>query len=533
MMKKSFLIIIMCIVFFMVGIALTIFFLSRNTEANRQANNNAGTQVKLLEHAAPENGCLTIYMFDGEKTTWRNVSDKEWEHKVIDEINDLKLIPTAQNELLNWSEPCYGISICDSDGWEIWLTYSNGLWLAKDGSLYKGKYNLENKFNEAAGFDNIFEESSESGIRMPNAAILSKYDLKYCCKATNEVYAEKNGVSLRMISIDGDTATLEYSNNSDVDFTYGEVFTLQEQFDEWYTLPVAESNYAFNLPLYILGPYASKQVECYLGLYGKLDDGHYRIVKDDMCAVFDIPFIKAEGCIMENTVSDETKLLINALEISYTDFSQSVYEMIAKDWEEYSFLDKIQRIASSHIPGVCSRNFENWSEAVEFVGVAPWNPFENEEWLSTTNEYRIANHQKNSTFCDYKTEFSGDNNGKLSSISLWGTYPLKSGFIEMIIKLYDEMKYSAWPEDEEGSKTRFYQDIYLEDGIRTITIDAMVVHTENYDAIRLALPEASNVKYLVNVTSYNGKAELARIFNKAARALGINITYNALMQMVL
>lgn len=242
--------------------------------------------------------------------------------------------------------------------------------------------------------------------------------------------------------------------------------------------------------------------------------------------------LNPKGCYEIEPDDNEEQLiqLIKALDTSYTDFSQSIYEMIANDWEKYNSMDNVQRMLSSHMPGICSKQFENWSEAIEFVGVEPWNPFENEEWLSGTNEYRIANRKKNSMLLDYNTEFYGDADGKLNSISLSSNYPLASGFVNLVINLGSETTFSAWPDNEKGGKTRFYKDVFYEDRTRTITIDVLVVHTDNYDAIRIALPEASNFKYLVGVTSYNGTEELAKMFDKAAHTLGLSLTYKKILE---
>ena len=131
---------------------------------------------------------------------------------------------------------------------------------------------------------------------------------------------------------------------------------------------------------------------------------------------------------------------------------------------------------------------------------------------------------------DYNTEFYGDADGKLNSISLSSNYPLASGFVNLVINLGSETTFSAWPDNEIGGKTRFYKDVHCEDGTRTITIDVLVVHTDNYDAIRIALPEATNFKYLVSVTSYNGTEELAKMFDKAAHTLGLDLTYKKILE---
>ena len=315
------------------GIGLSIFLFSRNTEETGQGYDDTGTQVKLLEHASPITSCIELYRFDGEKTIQRIVFDKDWEQKVIDEVNNLKLKSVGKDELLKWNEPCYGISINASGYGDIWLTYSDGLWLTKDGSLYRGEFDLEKCFDEAPGLEGTMENSFDSGILMPNAAILSKYDLKYCHKASNEVYSEKDGVSLRMVSLDGNVATLEYRNDSGIEFTYGEDFTLQKLYDEWYGIPTA-SNAIFHSLLYILNPGDERQIKCNLFMYGELEDGHYRIVKDDLCAEFDIPFKEVDEKVISyrGIISGESYEKGSGCDIQIIKTEKAEWKMVFVHW---------------------------------------------------------------------------------------------------------------------------------------------------------------------------------------------------------
>ena len=315
------------------GIGLSIFLFSRNTEETGQGYDDTGIQVKLLEHASPITSCIELYRFDGEKTIQRIVFDKEWEQKVIDEVNNLKLKSVGKDELLKWNEPCYGISINASGYGDIWLTYSDGLWLTNDSSLYRGEFDLEKCFDEAAGLEGTMEKSFDSGILMPNAAILSKYDLKYCHKASNEVYSEKDGVSLRMVSLDGNEATLEYRNDSGIEFTYGEAFTLQKLYDEWYEIPTA-INAFFNLPLYWVNPGDERQTKCNLFMYGELEDGHYRIVKDDLCAEFDIPFKEVDEKVISyrGIISGESYEKGSGCDIQIIKTEKAEWKMVFVHW---------------------------------------------------------------------------------------------------------------------------------------------------------------------------------------------------------
>ncbi len=165
--------------------------------------------VKLLEKAAPQSSALEIFCFDGTNAIRRIVFDEAWKDKVIDAVNSLNLKLADENALSGWKEPCYGISMGDTDGMEIWLTYANGLWIEKGGALYRGELDLAAYFDEAASLDRTFDYTSQSGISIPNAAILAKYSIKYCQKATGEEVTEKDGVSLRFVSLDGSKVTVE------------------------------------------------------------------------------------------------------------------------------------------------------------------------------------------------------------------------------------------------------------------------------------------------------------------------------------
>ena len=244
--------------------------------------------IKLLEKAAPQSSALEIYCFDGKNTIRRTVFDEAWKDKVINAVNSLNLTTADDSVLLEWSEPCYGITMGDLDGMEIWLTYSNGLWIEKGGALYHGELDLAALFDEAASLDRTLENTFKSGISMPNSAILAKHFIKYCQKATGDEVTEKDGVSLHFVSIDGNKVTVEYNNNSDKEYLYGDYYYLQKNINgEWYQIPVAFSNYAFNDIAHILNPGGNAKFTCDLTMYGELEAGHYRIVKENLYAEFD------------------------------------------------------------------------------------------------------------------------------------------------------------------------------------------------------------------------------------------------------
>ena len=67
------------------------------------------------------------------------------------------------------------------------------------------------------------------------------------------------------------------------------------------------------------------------------------------------------------------------------DWSENVYSFIQQN---YKSTGKIHDITDSKYSSAISpyiRTFKSWSELVDFLGFAPWNPFEGEPWL--VNDY--------------------------------------------------------------------------------------------------------------------------------------------------
>lgn len=243
----------------------------------------AKQECRMLENAAPENSAMTIYCFDGENTNIKWRFDRNEEQKIISEINQLKTRSANSDRLSEMDVPCYGIEISDTDGYDIWLTYSNGLWLLKDGTVYEADYD----FNKL--YDNISDAEPEimrGGIGMPNSAYLCEYDKRYYEKS-DDLYDSKDNITMSVTSVEGKSVIVKLENNSDADYCYGEHFRLQKKIDDvWYIIPVKLSNYAFNDLGYILNAHESQEMACDLTPYGELSPGIYRIEKENMAAEF-------------------------------------------------------------------------------------------------------------------------------------------------------------------------------------------------------------------------------------------------------
>lgn len=290
--------------------------------------NPKGGDIRLLDKASASTSAMSFHYFDGEKTEIKYLYDVKKEQAIIDEINRLAAKKCESSRIAEFTTPCYGLSISNEEGYMMLLTYCNGLWLNKDGSVYEAAYDFEKLYN------NITSESMEivnGGSGMTNTGLLGEYDVRFYSQAP-EMGSEKDAVILSISAIEGNNVTVVINNNSSEDFVYGSYYSLQKEIEgTWYVLPHKLSNYAFTDIAYIIPGGESREEVCDLTMYGELLDGHYRIEKGGMVAEFSIRGKKAV-IYTQNENSDETELK----EIS--DYSGIVTELRKEMAGEYWML---------------------------------------------------------------------------------------------------------------------------------------------------------------------------------------------------
>ena len=243
-----------------------------------------GADVVMLEHASSENSAMCLYKFDGEATFVKWIYDTKTEDQIISEINKLPTKSVGAEKLAEWKEPCYGISISDKEGYDITLTYSDGIWLIKDGSVYAAQYDLSGLYERTEAEETWL---SQGGMAMPNASALSQYSLKYY--GTTGAENENQNIRLSFVKKEGSVITVRLENLTEEEQLYGEYYSLEKEIDgSWYKVPVALTNYGFTDIGIILSPGASREETCDLTMYGTLAPGHYRIEKANAYAEFTI-----------------------------------------------------------------------------------------------------------------------------------------------------------------------------------------------------------------------------------------------------
>lgn len=66
--------------------------------------------------------------------------------------------------------------------------------------------------------------------------------------------------------------------------------------------------------------------------------------------------------------------------ISSDMLSQGMYDALQKEWSAWNAKTKEQQLISSHMPGHCYKQFNDWKACEAFLGFDLFNPLENSDW---------------------------------------------------------------------------------------------------------------------------------------------------------
>ncbi len=249
----------------------------------------------LLSQADPESSALSLYCYDGETVVCRTVYDTAQEQEILDELNGLRAKKLDSEALADWSLPCYGLWITDQDGDDLWVAWSDGVWLDQDGGVWQVDVEFETLWQSLEGED---EEDGLTQLSFPNAGLLSACDRRFLLQV-EEVEPgtpDDDGIAdlplemyLTVTDVTDGVATVVINNQSGYVMTYGTYYTLQMELDgSWYELPVMDTGVGFEDIAYELADGQQVTETCDLTIYGDLEPGHYRLVKDGMTAEFDL-----------------------------------------------------------------------------------------------------------------------------------------------------------------------------------------------------------------------------------------------------
>lgn len=230
----------------------------------------------------PENtsGALSVYRYNGDKMVKGEISDEAVQAEIF---VSLASVPAEKAE--DWSAadvkfPVYGVKFgFGEDNFEA--AWSDGYWITKTGEAYRFKYD----------FDALWEahewENKSYGYTMGSVLPCSYYlcrgengwTAKYL-QAAKELPEMPDTLSVTS-KLDGNALTVEFTNNGEREWSFGESFIIQVQLDGiWYNIPTLPGDWEYIALGYLVMPQQTLEHEYDLSCYGELPEGKYRLVTD-------------------------------------------------------------------------------------------------------------------------------------------------------------------------------------------------------------------------------------------------------------
>lgn len=246
------------------------------------------TGADLLANASPETSALAFYTYDGETVEQRYLFEEAETERLLGALSAVTLTEAADWSPADLAAPIYGIEIGGQDGWTVQGAWSNGTWIAQDGTAYRFDYDFSTLTEKYS-----WSEATEwqTTTILPCARFLAQavdgWHTEWMTPSATLVAPA--GITARLIQNDAESVTIALTNNSGSDWTYGEDFSLQVLLDGvWYNVPEMPGNWAFNTLGYSLPAGETTERTYRLDLYGSLPAGTYRLETEGLTVEFRI-----------------------------------------------------------------------------------------------------------------------------------------------------------------------------------------------------------------------------------------------------
>lgn len=239
----------------------------------------------LVSNASPETSALALYVYDGKKVTRGFIYDTATKKTILNGISAV-----GAKKVEDWTPdkvtfPVYGLEISGKDGQEIQAVWSDGYWIAQDGSVYRFAYDfgaLEQ------GYPWTDKDDWNTTSVLPCARYLCQEGDKWNTKMLSpsaELSAPGN-ITAQLAGQTAESLTIKFTNHDSEEWWYGEYFMVQVLLDGiWYDVPTVPGAWAFN-DIAMLLPAGETQEKTYqLMMYGNLPAGNYRLVIKERLAV--------------------------------------------------------------------------------------------------------------------------------------------------------------------------------------------------------------------------------------------------------
>lgn len=262
---------------------------------------------ELFAEAAPEQSALIFYSYDDDTGLRYTMFDEGVKEELLDALSDAKA-KSAEN----WTPdragyPMYGINIGTPDGRGLYMLWTNGYLITRQGEVYEFDFDF-------AGWGPKVRESVEGFVAAKQAEGMGKYyaglvsecpigympNFRYLALHEGEwktdflsTAGEKNppeGIAMELVSAGDEEIVVKLRNESGAEWSFGEYFSIEVCIDgTWYTVPPrADENWGFNDIAQILKNGEETEKSFRTTMYGELPAGDYRIAVEGLTAEFEI-----------------------------------------------------------------------------------------------------------------------------------------------------------------------------------------------------------------------------------------------------
>lgn len=159
--------------------------------------------------------------------------------------------------------------------------------------------------------------------------------------------------------------------------------------------------------------------------------------------------------------------------ISPDALSQDVYDGLRQEWGAWNSLSREAQMLSSHLPGCCRRDFDNWAECEAFLGLSIPNPLEECDRLEQATYVAMPLGFRDAPRIE--ASWYGTEDGHVEWISVCGGY--RDGDIRVMLQatLYGD------PADTKSADSGWSVELERQDYLGNPDDDPLQVHADSTD----------------------------------------------------
>jgi len=268
---------------FRIGLVLFLLAVVVFTASCSETSNN------LMEGASPSTSALALFHFDGETVTRAFIFDSDAVQQILDELNSVRATELTDWSLDDITLPMYGLEMGTYSGEMMRAAWSNGHWIAQGGRAYRFNFDFE-RLQQDYNWTSV--DIFSSFTVFPNARLFSQgengWDSRFLIPAPP--ITQPDGITMTLNSWDENTVSVDITNNTEIEWMYGESYVLQVFLDDtWYEIPTDGGNWAFTAEGLIVSAGETIEHIYHLQMYGNLPAGMYRLVAYGLSVEYMIP----------------------------------------------------------------------------------------------------------------------------------------------------------------------------------------------------------------------------------------------------